>query len=293
MGTTIEGVSFVHPHVLHRRSALALAEAASRHCLHAASRTPDEVQLLINAGLYRDHDLAEPALAALIQEDVGMNEEDPHPDGHGTFSFDLANGACGVLTAFGIADGFIRAGTIEQAMVVTSDADPAHGLTDGFPFEPAGGAVLLGPGDDGEGLGTPRFVTMPDEGASWQARVHSDGEGHANRLQLEHDGTFAEKAAIAAAKAVAAALDADGMRVDEVDVAIVAPSDDAFVADLVERTGIPRAKLALAPVPTLHTVALVAALDAARAQGRLQPGQVALLVCAGAGVTAGACTYRA
>ncbi|MGY4651210.1 hypothetical protein ACVWWN_005006 [Mycobacterium sp. URHB0021] len=34
-----------------------------------------DVNLLINAGIYRDRSLAEPALAAMIQEDIGANTE--------------------------------------------------------------------------------------------------------------------------------------------------------------------------------------------------------------------------
>ncbi len=35
--------------------------------------------------------IAEPALAAIIQQDIGANPEDPHADTHGTFSFDISN----------------------------------------------------------------------------------------------------------------------------------------------------------------------------------------------------------
>ena len=69
---------------------------------------PNDLDLLVNAGLYRDRNLGEPALASMIQEDVRRHPEDPHPGGHGTFSFDVANGACGVLTALQIADRFLR-----------------------------------------------------------------------------------------------------------------------------------------------------------------------------------------
>ena len=71
--------------------------------------------MLINAGIYRDRNMAEPALAALIQADIGAHPEDPHPDSHGTFSFDVANGVCGVLTALQIADGFLRSHAIQRA----------------------------------------------------------------------------------------------------------------------------------------------------------------------------------
>ena len=43
-----------------------------------AGRDAHDVDLLINAGIYRDRNLGEPAFAAMIQEDIGANPEDPH-----------------------------------------------------------------------------------------------------------------------------------------------------------------------------------------------------------------------
>ena len=93
-----------------RKSALRLADAAAHGCLTDAAVLPADVDLLLNVGLYRDRNLGEPALAALIQEDVQINPEDPSPGGHGSFSFDVANGACGVLSAMQVADRFLRCG---------------------------------------------------------------------------------------------------------------------------------------------------------------------------------------
>ena len=78
-----------------------------------AGRDADDIDLLVNAGIYRDRNLGEPALAAMIQEDIGANPEDPHAGAHGTFSFDIANGTCGVLTALQIVDGFLRSRAID------------------------------------------------------------------------------------------------------------------------------------------------------------------------------------
>ena len=42
-----------------------------------AGRTADELDLLINAGVYHDKILSEPAFASLIQEDIGANLSQP------------------------------------------------------------------------------------------------------------------------------------------------------------------------------------------------------------------------
>src|SRR6266511_4307348 len=109
MGTTIEAVAVASGRWPTRRSARKLADDAIRASVARAGVSAGDIDLLLNAGLYRDRILAEPALAALIQADVGANPEDFHLGRHGTFSFDVANGACGLLTALHIADGLLRA----------------------------------------------------------------------------------------------------------------------------------------------------------------------------------------
>ena len=93
MGTVIDRVDIAYPRWRHRHSALHLAVTAAKDCLRRAGCDPDELDLVVNAGIYRDRNLGEPALAALIQDDIGANTEDPHAGAHGTFSFDIANGA--------------------------------------------------------------------------------------------------------------------------------------------------------------------------------------------------------
>lgn len=62
-----------------RRGARRLAVAAARRALRRAGLTPADVDLLVNAGLYHERLLGEPALAALVQDDLGANPDDPTP----------------------------------------------------------------------------------------------------------------------------------------------------------------------------------------------------------------------
>ncbi|HEX8805139.1 MAG TPA: hypothetical protein VF743_13125, partial [Acidimicrobiales bacterium] len=188
------------------RGALALTDAAARTCLERAGLAPGDVELLVNVGLYHDRGLGEPALAALIQEDIGANPEDPHEGAHGTFSFDLANGACGLLTGLRIVHGFLAAGTIRHALVVAGDADPGRRLTRGFPFAPAGAAVACGWRDDPVGLTGFRFASPPgDEGEDlFHAEVAFE-RGH-NRLTIDEAPQFATEAAACAGEVAAGLL---------------------------------------------------------------------------------------
>ncbi|HZD65529.1 MAG TPA: 3-oxoacyl-[acyl-carrier-protein] synthase III C-terminal domain-containing protein [Acidimicrobiales bacterium] len=289
MATTIEGATVVTRAWRSRHSALRLADAATRGTLHRTGRAPGEVELLINAGLYRDHNLGEPALAPLIQEDVGAHPEDPVPGEHGTFSLDVANGGCGVLTALQVADGFLSAGTIATAVVVASDADPGHGLAPSFPFRPAGGALLCRWTDGPRGLGSFRWQVCPDDGDAFRATVAPlDGR---NVLTVREDPAFADRAGRGAAAVAEAVLADHGLASWDLDLVVASPARPAFTKALSAGLGIPEDQVVTAG-PTLHTAAFVAALEVAADTGRLGAAEVALFVCGGAGITAGAALYR-
>jgi 3-oxoacyl-[acyl-carrier-protein] synthase III len=290
MGTIIDHQSFISHGWRTRHSALRLAVSASRTCLEAAGCPPNDVDLLINAGLYRDRNLGEPALAALIQEDIGANTEDPHADAHGTFSFDLSNGVCGVLTALQIADGFLRSGTVQRVLVVASDADPGHGLSKDFPFAAAGGALLCRWTDDEFGLGTVRWANFFDDAESYRSTVSV--ENGRNVLRVEHSRTADEQFAVAAAKVARECLDVASVDLADVDLILAAPPHPDFTATLASHLGLPAQRICVAHDGRTHTAALIGALHEALSARRIQAGSNVLLLAAGAGITAGAALYR-
>ncbi len=290
MGTLIDHATVTHAPWRSRHSALRVAVATAKACLHEAGCPPNDLDLLVNAGIYRDRNLGEPALASMIQEDVGANPEDPHADAHGTFSFDVANGTCGPLTALRVVDGFLRSGAIRRALVVTSDADPGHRLVRDFPFAAAGGALLCSWTDDEAGLGPFSWANFPDDGESFRSVVrYRDGR---NRLQIEASGLVDDVFAAAAAKVAVECLDEASTDLAGVDLILAAPARPDFAAGLASRLGVPVERVAVARDDRIHTASLMAALHDATTAGRLRPGSTVLLVAVGAGVTAGAALYR-
>jgi 3-oxoacyl-[acyl-carrier-protein] synthase-3 len=288
MGTIIERLDVTSGGWRTRHSALRLAVTAAKTCLQRAGREADDVDLLVNAGIYRDRNLGEPAFAALIQEDIGANVEDPHAGGHGTFSFDIANGTCGVLTALQIIDGFLRSHTIDCALVVASDADPGQGMSEHFPFSPVGAALLCSWNGDGDGLGQFHWVNFPDDGENFRATV---GLGDARNV-LRFNGSNAKEQRFAAAGAVAArgCLVKSSLGLDDVDVIVAAPPLREYRAALAAELGVPLERIIVAGDERTHTASLVAALH--RVAGDLPAGARVLLIATGAGITAGAALYR-
>jgi 3-oxoacyl-[acyl-carrier-protein] synthase III len=144
MGARIEAASALTSRGLRRPTARRLADTAARTCLAHAGKEPGDVDMLVNVGIYREDNMGEPALAALIQEDIGANLGQPPIGGHGTFSFDLMNGICGVITAIQIESGLLRSGVIRLGVIVASDVDPALKNPRAALLRPTGGAMLLG-----------------------------------------------------------------------------------------------------------------------------------------------------
>jgi 3-oxoacyl-[acyl-carrier-protein] synthase-3 len=288
MGTVIDHVALAHGGWRNRHSALHLAVRAAKDCLQQAGRDPHDVDLLVNTGIYRDRNLGEPALAAMIQQDIGANPENPHTDTHGTFSFDISNGTCGVLTALQIVDGFLKSHAIDCALVVASDADPGRGMSEHFPYSPAGAVLLCDWTDDDYGLERISWVNAPDEGESFNATVGLV-DGH-NVLRFVASVTIDDQFAAAASHAVDECLRDSSLRLDDIDVIVAAPAWPGYRAGLAARLGVPEDQIIVAEDENAHTASLAAAFD--RARNRIRPGGRVLLVAAGAGITAGAALYR-
>lgn len=288
MGTVIERLDVTRAGWRNRHSALHLAVAVGKACLQRAGREPDDVDLLINTGIYRDKNLAEPALAALIQKDIGANTEDPREDAHGTFSFDIANGTCGVLTALQIVDGFLRSHTIKCALVVTSDADPGRGMSEHFPFSPVGAALLCDWTEDDFGLGRVHWLNIPDDGENFRATVGLD-DGR-NVLRFRESAAMDEQFAAAGAQVAQRCIEEASLGLSDIDVIVASPGRHGFRAALADKLAVPVERVTVADDKSMHTASLVSALSSAA--GELRTGARILLVAAGAGVTAGAALYR-
>lgn len=120
-----------------------LAARAGRQALAAAEVAPERVGLVINAGVFRDSNIAEPAVAALIQKrlEVGLEYATGRVP---AFSFDLLNGGSGVIHAILTAQCFTGLGDVDYALIVAGDTHPStrRGRED-FPYTASGAALLL------------------------------------------------------------------------------------------------------------------------------------------------------
>ncbi|MCB9562523.1 MAG: 3-oxoacyl-ACP synthase [Kofleriaceae bacterium] len=283
------------------RGALRLSDRAARRCLRRGHHRADELDLLINAGLYKDHNVAEPALAALIQEDVGANPgHPPRRDHHGTFSFDVLNGACGVLTAVQLIDGMVGPGAAQLGLVVAADADPMPHTSHGFPFAAVGGALLLAHGDDDDGFQGVTLRTFAEDAdlfeadLRWAPHAGLTRRGR-NLFEVREAPAFGARCVVHAVDVARDHLDRGGLRPADVDLLIASPYPRGFAAAVAVALGLGTDRLPPPIDPALtpaHTAGPIAALDAAAMSGQLARARHVLLVSAGAGITVGVALYR-
>jgi 3-oxoacyl-[acyl-carrier-protein] synthase-3 len=295
MGTIIEAAATATADDRSRSaSAIELADAAARECLERADRSPDDLQLLINAGVYLDQTISEPAIASLIQEDIGANPEIEPGVGQGTLSFDVRNGACGLLTGMYLIDGLLASGTVQRGMVVGGDVDSEPGISEGFGFPPAAGAVLLSSDDSRRGLTAFKFETFPEFADDFQSYVawHETGKGQGrNTLTVEIDERYRAHALECAASTAQELAAEEELDLAEVDLLVATASVPDFATTLARRLGVSSARIA-SPSDGLagaHTAAPAIALESIE----LAASRTALLVSVGAGITVVAALYRA
>jgi 3-oxoacyl-[acyl-carrier-protein] synthase-3 len=298
MGTRIECVAVVRGRPWPAPGALRLEDEAARLCLKRAGRRPDEIDLLVNAGIYRDDNTAEPALASIIQHDIGANpglgRHGTHTARHGTFSFDVTNGGAGSVTAAFLIDGFVGPGSAHLGLVVAGDADPSPSTSRNFPFVGAAGAMLLGHTEGDAGFQRFAFRTFPAYAPLFESRLTWDAEIQRNVLSVRQDPGFAAACVDGGAKVVAEVLDAARLRPSEVDVLAASPHPEAFPLHLARAIGIPDERVATVRegLERTHTAGVLASLQAAFDSGALRNARNVVIVGVGAGITVGVGLYR-
>ncbi|RSS64143.1 hypothetical protein [Streptomyces sp. WAC06614] len=189
-------------------SAVDLAARAARDCLARAQVSPSAVGILINVGVYRESNTFEPAVAALVQKQVGMNLDyiaDPQPAAG--FSFDLMNGACGVLNAVQAGQALLDTAATERLLITAADVHPAGDARRDphYPYADLAGAFLLERSPDPDaGFGPVRHYhgNGPSDTTGYLDTATMGSEGRSRitvRRSPGHEARRAELAATAVA----------------------------------------------------------------------------------------------
>jgi acyl-CoA synthetase (AMP-forming)/AMP-acid ligase II/3-oxoacyl-[acyl-carrier-protein] synthase III/acyl carrier protein len=102
---------------------VSLAVAAAEQCLERSQYRREDIELLIFTGVYRSEFLSEPAVAAIIAGELGLNADVDPLSTRKTFAFDIVNSAMGTLNACDVARQAIIADKYRRVMVVAAEIE--------------------------------------------------------------------------------------------------------------------------------------------------------------------------
>lgn len=274
---------------LFKRGSLVHAVEAGRVCLRASHYHPEDVQILINTGVYRDGHYAEPAFACFIQNKLGINVEF---QGRQTLSFDLQNGGCGMLSAVYVLKTLIQSGAARVGMVVSSEANSDHRPDPSYTYPASGAALLLDISpQSSQGFGSFVFKTYAEYCDLYHAVVSLTRKK--GRLYVRKKIGLEDAYLRYAKDVLAELLEREHLRLEDIDLFIPSQLSPAFIQQLAAELSFSIDKMH----DTTHlfadtlTTSVFLALQDAMTQGRTGPEKNVVFLTFGSGVTIGAAIY--
>ena len=160
MGTIIKATGISTDNAI--KSSNENAVEAGRQCIEAAGIDVNDIDLVINVGIYRDENMLEPAMAAFAQKGLGIKPDYAKSQSfNAAFSLDMMNSACGIINAIQTADAIFKSRQIKYALIVSGDAHPSNKDLESFPYASIGAAMLLEYTEDEKGFQNFSFKHSP------------------------------------------------------------------------------------------------------------------------------------
>jgi 3-oxoacyl-[acyl-carrier-protein] synthase-3 len=276
-------------------SSIAHAAIAARECLANAGITVEEIDMLINVGVYRDANMVEPAMAALIAKEIGLNlDYVKFPTKKAALSLDLMNGGCGILNAVQVASAFLTVDRAQSILIVSSDAHPSgHTNVPGFPYAAIGAAMLLQhDASDGRGFGRLQVRDSNDGFIGREGVLVEDGPNGRDRISVHTDAGYAERLLDLTRDAVHDYVVAERIDLKKT-LLVTSQVTPRFAAALAAQLKVDDAatvRLDVGGDP--HTSALTLGYHLGEKSGQTARFEQILFVAAGAGLTAACTIYR-
>lgn len=267
-----------------------LAVEASRRALEMAGLVGNDIDLIILATSTPDYFGGFPSTACVVQRKLGIT--------NGCAAFDVQAVCSGFIYAVSIADNFIKSGAHKKVLIIGTEV-----FSRILNFEDRSTCVLFG-----DGAGAVVLAASAEPGIL-ATKLHADGS-HADILCvagnvnggalagsafLYMDGPAVFKVAVSVLEKVAKeVLKAADMRADQVDWLIPHQANIRIMQNTVKKLGLPMEKMVVTVDQHGNTSAasIPLALDQAMRDGRIKPGQNAMMEAVGGGFTWGAVLAR-
>ena len=266
-----------------------LAVAASRMALDHAGLEAGDIDLIVLATTTPDQTF--PATATRIQSDLGMKNG---------FAFDLQAVCCGFLYALSAADGHIRCGRSQRALVI--GAETFSRLLDwsdrstAVLFGDGAGAVVLGAEQDGispqRGL---LCIRLRSDGTHGDLLFVDGGVATGNVGHVRMNGREVFRHAVRNLTSISEeVLQEAGIGVEDVDWLVPHQANIRIIESAARAVGVPREKIVatISEHGNTSAASVPLALSTAVHEGRIRRGDLILTEAMGGGLTWGAALLR-
>ncbi len=127
-----------------KKSTFDMAYHAANSCFAQSEIKPEDVDLLLFTGVYRDEFICEPAIAAILAGGIKMRSTNYHTNYH-SFALDVLNGSLGFLNAIAVAANVIYADKAENVLILTSEIENNKSTwpSDLLEIEETGSGILV------------------------------------------------------------------------------------------------------------------------------------------------------
>ncbi|GHO45002.1 hypothetical protein KSX_31650 [Ktedonospora formicarum] len=289
----VESIGTLAPDAPVKKEALELVNAAATNCLAESSYERGDIDLMIHAGVYRDEFLSEPALAALSQGDLKINDAIETPADKKTFVFDLFNSSIGFLNACYTAIGMIKAQKVSNALIMASEIEnnSEHEPDNLLGIEETGSALILDESPDGKtGFGNFVFKYFTDYVES--VDTHTAFRNGKMVLDINRDPRQQEYYLACIQETVLELLQREQLDLERIKVILPPQISSGFITDLGQVLNVSDDRLVNVHAERdLFTSSLPYALQQVRQQQLARPGDIGLIISVGAGIQIGCATY--
>jgi 3-oxoacyl-[acyl-carrier-protein] synthase-3 len=267
---------------------------AARKALMEANVDPEDLDGIIVATVTPD--MAFPATACFLQDKLGAKN---------AFAFDMQAACSGFIYAMTVADSLIKTGAAQNVLVIGADM---LSLMMNFQdrntcvlFGDGAGAIVFGPGDDGEGIITTKIYS---EGSLWEL-LYAPGWGTVNPIDAESikdgrhfikmEGNETFKNAVTRLVEVSKeVMEIAGKGIEDVDLFIPHQANLRILNAVSKRLGLNDDKvyMNLSRYGNTSAASIPIAMAEAYENGALKKGDTVLLSAFGAGFTWGSALIR-
>jgi 3-oxoacyl-[acyl-carrier-protein] synthase III len=271
-----------------------MAFRAAQRALADAHMKAGDLDAIIMGTVSADYLM--PSSACVLEDLLGARN---------VFSFDVGAACSGFLNALSVADSFIRTGQINNALVVGSDTLSRwlnwQDRSTCILFGDGAGAVVLGASENGAGILSTKLRTdgsyvktlYVPAGGSLKPATRETVQRNEHTITMNGKEVF--KIAVRSMEEISrqALAEAD-VPVQRVSLVIPHQANRRIIVALAERLGIPmeRVMVNLDKYGNTSAASIPVALDEAKRQGRIKPGDIVLLNAFGAGFAWGAAVVK-